>query len=322
MDTAQTIMQFIGVTTGQSSITRLFPLLTREMGRTHVELQGRDLPLGAPAETYRAAVDDIAASPVVAGALVTTHKVDLFAAARDRFTGVDEHSDLLGEISCITRTGSGLYGHAKDPVTAGRTLDAMLEPGHFGRGGGHVLCLGAGGAGLATVVTLLRRGDPEDRPEHVVLTDVREDRLDAAREVIARIGADSRLEFVLTGDGTGLLDQVPSGSLVINATGLGKDRPGSPLGSQARFPRAAVVWDFNYRGGLDFLAQARQQQQDRALRVVDGWRYFVNGWVEHTAEVFGTVLDPELLDRLHTVADRWRGEGAPGAAGPTTGGPR
>ncbi|GAB3714054.1 shikimate dehydrogenase family protein [Nocardiopsis nanhaiensis] len=311
MHTTQTIMQFVGVTTGQSSINRLFPLLATEMGLTDVRLEGRDLPLRAPAGAYRAVADDIAASARVRGALVTTHKVDLFASARDRFASVDEHADLLGEISCITRTSGGLTGHAKDPVTAGRTLDAMVGPGYFDRGGGHVLCLGAGGAGLATVVTLLLRGGAGDRPGRVVLTDVREDRLHAAREVIDRIGAEDRVDFELTGEGTGLLERMPPGSMVVNATGLGKDRPGSPLAARARFPRSAVVWDFNYRGGLDFLAQARAQEQERDLRVEDGWRYFVNGWVEHTAEVFGVALDQARLDRLHAAADRWRSTPAP-----------
>lgn len=311
MGTTQAIMRFIGVTTRQSSITRLFPLLARELGLTQVQLEGCDLPLRAPANSYRTTVADIAASPSVRGALVTSHKVDLWSAARDLFTKIDEYADLLGEISCITRTTAGLNGHAKDPVTAGRTLDAMIEPGYFARHGAHVMCLGAGGAGLATVVTLLLRGALGDRPERVVLTDVREQRLSAAREVLARVGAEDRVDFVLTADGTDLLDRVPAGSLIVNATGLGKDRPGSPLSAHARFPRSAVVWDFNYRGGLDFLAQARAQEREQDLRVEDGWRYFVNGWVEHTAEIFGVDLDDARLQRLHEVADRWRDDGGP-----------
>ena len=54
-----------------------------------------------------------------------------------------------------------------------------------------------------------------------------------------------------------LVERLPAGSMVVNATGLGKDRPGSPLTDAARFPRDGIAWDFNYRGDLEFLRQAR-----------------------------------------------------------------
>ena len=59
---------------------------------------------------------------------------------------------------------------------------------------------------------------------------------------------------------------LPDGSLVVNATGLGKDRPGSPLTDDARFPRDGIAWDFNYRGDLLFLEQAERQREARSLR--------------------------------------------------------
>ena len=48
-----------------------------------------------------------------------------------------------------TRSDGRLLGWAKDPLSAGRTIQNMLDPGYFGRTGGHVLCFGMGGAGLA-----------------------------------------------------------------------------------------------------------------------------------------------------------------------------
>ena len=76
------------------------------------------------------------------------------------------------------------------------------------------------------------------------------------------------------------------GSLVINATGLGKDAPGSPLTDAARFPERGIAWDLNYRGDLVFLDQARAQASRRALQVEDGWTYFLHGWTQVIAEVF------------------------------------
>ena len=73
---------------------------------------------------------------------------------------------------------------------------------------------------------------------------------------------------------------------MINATGLGKDAPGSPLTDTAVWPEKGLAWDFNYRGDLLFLDQARAQQQARSLHVEDGWIYFIHGWTRVIAEVF------------------------------------
>jgi shikimate 5-dehydrogenase len=58
---------------------------------------------------------------------------------------------------------------------------------------------------------------------------------------------------------------------------MGKDRPGSPITWQARFPAGAVVWELNYRGDLQFLRQARLQARSRQLQVHDGWQLFCPG---------------------------------------------
>ena len=74
--------------------------------------------------------------------------------------------------------------------------------------------------------------------------------------------------------------------MIANATGLGKDRPGSPLTDAVVFPQRATAWDFNYRGDLVFLDQARAQSSDRQVTAVDGWFYFLHGWTRVIAEVF------------------------------------
>jgi shikimate 5-dehydrogenase len=74
--------------------------------------------------------------------------------------------------------------------------------------------------------------------------------------------------------------------MVINATGLGKDGPGSPLTDAVRFPENGLIWEFNYRGDLVFLDQARAQETARHLTVHDGWVYFIHGWTRVIAEVF------------------------------------
>jgi shikimate 5-dehydrogenase len=77
---------------------------------------------------------------------------------------------------------------------------------------------------------------------------------------------------------------------VVNATGMGKDLPGSPLTAAAVFPQDGVAWDLNYRGALDFLRQARAQAARRNLTVADGWEMFIAGWALVVEAVFA--VDP------------------------------
>jgi hypothetical protein len=67
-----------------------------------------------------------------------------------------------------------------------------------------------------------------------------------------------------------------------------------------------VAWEFNYRGELDFLQQARAQEAGRRLLVEDGWVYFLYGWTQVIAQVFHITIDDELFDRLAAIAETIR----------------
>ncbi len=98
-----------------------------------------------------------------------------------------------------------------------------------------------------------------------------------------------------------IVEALPEGSIVINATGMGTDRPGSPLTDDCRFPMHGIVWEFNYRGSLEFMHQAEAQQAARDLQIEDGWTYFIHGWTQVIAEVFHIDITGErlaLCDRL------------------------
>jgi shikimate 5-dehydrogenase len=102
------------------------------------------------------------------------------------------------------------------------------------------------------------------------------------------------------------LAALPPGSMVINATGMGKDRPGSPISDNAIFPENGLVWELNYRGELDFWHQARRQAEKRQLTVEDGWVYFVHGWSQVVARVFHFEVTPELFVKLDEAARAFR----------------
>jgi shikimate dehydrogenase len=301
---------FIGVTTGSSSIMRIWPRWREVLGLgADVELVGHDIALGAPPEAYRQALRELIGDPGAVGALVTTHKIGVYEAGRDLLAGVDELAELCGEVSCLARRDGGLYGWAKDPVAAGRTLEGLLSPSHFRDGGGHVLCMGAGGSGTAIALYLLARRPGRDHPERVVVTDRSRERLERLRGILERVDHDSTVELAEADRHEHLLEELPPTSLVVNATGMGKDAEGSPLGDAASFPEESVVWELNYRGELDFLHQARAHAEERRLTVEDGWTYFINGWTSVTEEVFQRPISDEDLRVLAAEAEFARPEG-------------
>jgi len=107
----------------------------------------------------------------------------------------------------------------------------------------------------------------------VYAVDIREERLNNVRGTHAQIKSDIHVEYVLNADlrrKDKRLAALPPGAVVINATGLGKDRPGSPITDPGVFPQNGLVWELNYRGALKFLRQARQQEQRHTLTIGDG----------------------------------------------------
>ena len=52
-------------------------------------------------------------------------------------------------------------------------------------------------------------------------------------------------------------------SLIVNATGLGKDRPGSPITHDGEFPPNSLAWDLNYRGICSSCTRPRGRKRKR-----------------------------------------------------------
>ena len=302
-------MYFIGVTTGQSTMTRLFPHWAAILGLDEARLIGIDLPLQASVEQYRQVVAQIKHDPLSMGALITTHKINLFNAAQDLFDALDPYAQLCREVDCITKQDGRLIGLSRDPLGSRRALLAITGPRYWSKSIGHVLCLGAGGAGTAITVNLLTQPDPQDRPTRLIVVNDLQNGLDRLRTIVEQIERAVEIEYFLNSDPShndALLARLPEASIVINATGMGKDRPGSPITDAALFPRHAIVWELNYRGNLDFLHQARTQAQHFDLQVYDGWDYFVYSWADHIAEVFHLTISPQQMAQLIAKAEELR----------------
>lgn len=300
-------MFFIGVTTGQSSINRVFPRWAEALQLGDCELRGMDFPLHAAPAAYREAVAFIKSDPLALGALVTTHKMDLFAACRDQFDVLDPLSDAMGEVSSLYKRNGQLHARAVDPWTCGDALAAFLPAQHWRDTRAEALILGAGGSSIALTWQLCRPEYGENRPLRIHVANRSTPRLDHLRTLHA--GWHSGVELVThhvphPALADALVAALPPCSLVANATGLGKDAPGSPLTDDVIFPRSALVWELNYRGQLVFLDQARTQERTRRLHIEDGWTYFLHGWTRVMADVFAADIPKSgpLFDELSRLA--------------------
>ena len=300
-------MYFIGVTTGRSSIMKVFPKWMEHFG-IEADIKGFDFKPHDDPAAYRTAVEFIKNDPLSLGALVTTHKLDCFAASRDLFDGVGPYTELLSEASSISKRGKELWAHAKDPITSGLALEAFMPEGHFRRTGGQMLLLGAGGSSLALTLYLANKSkETGDIPSKVIVTNRSLGRLEEMKKIHAKLDFKFPVEYVhcpRPEDNDARMGLLPPGSVVINATGLGKDTPGSPLTDAAVFPSDGFAWEFNYRGDLVFMDQARANAESRNLTIEDGWVYFIHGWTRVIAEVFHLDIPTEgpEFDRLSKIA--------------------
>jgi len=302
---------FIGVTTGKSSIMKVFPLWMKVLGREDVVMEGVDCLIHDNPEVYRQAVAQIKYDPNSLGALVTTHKIDLLTAARDMFEYLDPYAMITDEISSISKLDGRLEGHAKDPITSGASLDAIIGNDYFAKTGGQVLSFGAGGSAIATLLHLINKKDMGDRPSKFTFVNRSQGRLDHAKEMVSNLKTDIEIEYICNSDpkiNDEIMEKFPPYSVIINATGMGKDTPGSPITWEGKFPMNSVSWEFNYRGELDYLHQSLAQVESRNVKVEDGWIYFVHGWTQVVAQVLHFDLTPALFDKLNEAASSVRGK--------------
>jgi len=304
-------MYFIGVTTGKSSIMNVFPKWIQHLGIPQARIQGIDCKLHDSPQTYRRIVEFIKRDPLSRGALVTTHKLDLFSAAGNLFDDLGPNAKMLGEVSGIAKRSEKLVGFAADPQTSGLALEAILGNEYWQKTGGEMLILGAGGAATALAVYLMQPQHGANRPAKITIIDKNPARLSELESLCCEVESQATISFQRIStetDSDRALAALRPYSMVVNATGLGKDAPGSPITADAIFPEHGIAWDFNYRGELIFLDQARAQAKSRKLRIEDGWIYFLHGWQRVIAEVFETPIPTSgpVFDELSALASAAR----------------
>ena len=305
----QPTMYFIGVTTGSSSIMKVFPEWAQVMGLKDTVIKGIDIAIHEKDEVYREVVDFLKNDPLSMGALVTTHKIDLYKAASDMFDYLDPYAQQFGELSSISKKDGKLCGHAKDPITCGMAMEEFVPENYWKENpDAGVFIMGAGGSAISMCSYYMRNAGKGNDPAKIVVANRSMPRLEELKQINEGMNPHNiPVEYYLTpepGQNDAVMTKMGKGSLIINATGLGKDRPGSPLTDAAIFPGNALVWELNYRGDRLFMHQA-EAQSSKGVQVIDGWMYFIFGWTQVIAEVFHTEILGQRLKQMDAVAAKF-----------------
>lgn len=279
---------FVGTDSQRSRAPATVPRWSRLLGYP-LDVRPVDVAPGAGSDVYRGIVDELAADPQAAGAVITAHKVAMYTAVADRCAYVSPDATRLEECNVLAARPSGMAAHATDVSSVGAEVDRIWPPTSA-----PVVCFGAGGSAAALCLHLLSRQSP---PQRIMVCERDHDRAAAfARLFPPETLPDGVALCLEAGDATWdkTLVSLPAGALVINATGLGKTDQQSPLSSDAVFPEGATIWDLNYRGPLPFLASARAQSVPLGLRIYDGWPLFTAGWLA----ALTALLDIETADGI------------------------
>ena len=223
----QPTMYFIGVTTGGSSIMKVFPEWAKALGFKDAVMKGIDIAIHEKPEVYREVVDFIKHDPLSLGALVTTHKIDIYNAAHDMFDVEGTYAKQFGEISSIYKEDGKLCCDAKDPITCGMAMEEFVPAGYWKE---HpeagVFIMGAGGSCISMCSYYMRNYNKENSPAKIVVANRSLPRLEECEKINNEFYPNTiPAEYYLTpepGQNDAEMAKMGKGSLVINATGLGK----------------------------------------------------------------------------------------------------
>jgi shikimate dehydrogenase len=308
---------FIGVTTKQSAMVQILPLWSQALN-IKLDLIGIDLSLDASPSQYREAVARIKNDPDAIGSVVTTHKTKLFEHAFSLFDKFDTLAEVTKEVCSITRRAGVLEGLAgTDCLSTTHGLNDILGSDYWKSYASDVVCFGAGGVARSIALSLLcdfQTLSPFSNPrkylpKRLVFVDINPSQIQSIKDLLAPFSERMQIEFLHQNEVAAndrLVASSSEHSLIINATGMGKDRPGSPLSNAVIFPEQSIAWDLNYRGERLFLQQAQVQKESRRLTIHDGWLCFMHGWTQSLQASLQHNFSKEQFDHLVDVAKTFR----------------
>lgn len=282
---------FLGVSTGASLVHSVFAHWADCLGKPLV-LESHDLPLNANPEVYRQFVSSMRKGyPGIGGALITSHKAAIFDSAANLFNRITPLALRLGEIGMVYWRNNEMVADANDPLSTqqvGRRL--LSESSSWVNGSRSAIILGGGGAGVALANTLVT--DNIIGCRSIIITEVNRFRIEKLKGLIDSWNSQIPIQILqVTNTADDIVANAGLGSLIANATGMGKDRPGSPVSANVVFPERSFIWEFNYRfvkqSSPTFLEIASRQMNQNYLTIEDGWDYFIWGWLGVMSNVLG-----------------------------------
>jgi len=295
-------MFFIGVSTDKSIVNNVFQDWIKILDKD-AEIIGVNLDINCNTSKYLEIVSYIKSQPLALGSLVTTHKVRLYNSTKHLFDSISNSCREFEEIGAIYKKGKSLYGEVTDIYTTKYALNQFFSLNYFKNNFADCCILGAGGAGLALAFNIL--SNKNSLPDRLILTDINKSRIENSKKILKKYDKNNILELhlVTNSETDEIIKNLKKGSLIVNATGLGKDRDGSPFSANVDIPMNCYLWEFNYRGNLDFLRIAREQSVKNELVIVDGWMYFIHGWTQVMSRVFNIANIEDYFDRFLEVAN-------------------
>lgn len=269
---------FLGVRTRGSASHKAFPAWMRAIGWS-ASLVGVDMALNSSCAGYGEFLARMKEDEYCAGAQITSHKVGVFECLADQLDSLDPDARSLGEVGAVSVAAGALTGFSPDMLALADELTRLLAAEDSSTNAREVIILGGGGAGRAVALTSARFGTgivPKitiTECDAAIRADL-EARLNTSLPSADRV----RLQVRDGADNDEIVRNAPARSLLVNATGRGKDIEGSPVSEGTIFPVESIAWDLNYRGDLRFLHQARAQHRSNGVQVLDGWDYFLRNW--------------------------------------------
>lgn len=293
---------FLGVSTKNSSVNKTFPYWMKEID-SNAALYGMDLSLNSPRKSYLEFIE-MATCPDVVGALITSHKTDVFRHGQSFFSDISQDATELKEISSIrhnTSTGE-LFAHNTDIVGSRRALAELTTKNErWLNGDGNITILGAGGACLSLLKALERYQNFSGK---IFLTEKSLDRISEIKDILDRLNLNIIIEP--SENTEDVIRSSGAAPLVINATGVGKDIQGSPISNIDCIGREATVWELNYRGDLTLLNDLRETISSNNLIIQDGWDFFVDGWMNNICFGLSIPISDDLSIKFQKAAERYK----------------
>ncbi|NKB48760.1 MAG: hypothetical protein GKS02_05265 [Alphaproteobacteria bacterium] len=295
---AKPTVYIVGTQPLPEALLKVYPKWARRFDHRSTAIELVNAPSAADAGGYGRFIEFLRDEYNAVGAVMASQASSVFEHARQLFDNADDDAELLGEIGVAVRTPGTLTALAPAKSAARlayeHTFGSDTAPPE-------ALIIGASAPARALALALCTSAG-KSTPPRVCLTTLDGKSMTEMRARVAALPEEQRpmlrhIESQLEHDR--LVTLLPPGSLVVNAMGpIDKDTP-SPVGSAALFPENGLAWDLDAVGiSSPFLDKARQQRQERGLRLADGPVFYKYQWLTAAAAVFGATPDAAEIKKM------------------------